>query len=224
MAFLDNLILNSGEEIISVTKAHWLAVCLPFAFIVLTFLTPFFLLWPLFQLGKTGVYIFFSILLIAVFLAIRENRRWQRSALVLTSARLLWFEQKGFFDRAVTEVFYQNIQDVSYRLKGFYQTMAHFGSLSLQIAGVNERIIIKYLPNPDKIQHIILEFREQKNMSRPSSGDDWWEDRLSSMSKNERNIFFDKIRNQIGDEAWHNLLRPEPKTIGKSKSLPEAFL
>lgn len=217
MAFLDKLILNEGEEIISVTKAHWLAVLLPFVIIALIFLAPFFFLWPLFQFGSIGVYIFFVIIFIAIFLAARENRRWQRSMLVLTSSRLLWFEQKGFFDRAVTETFYQNIQDISYRIKGFFQTIAHFGSLRVQIAGVIEPLEIKYLPNPDKIQHLTLDLREQKRAAVSDADNEWWEGRILTMSKEERKIFFGNIRDQIGEEAWHNLFRPKTQSNDKSR-------
>ncbi|KKU47575.1 hypothetical protein A3H10_02140 [Candidatus Uhrbacteria bacterium RIFCSPLOWO2_12_FULL_46_10] len=224
MAFLDKLILNEGEELVSVTRAHWLAVLAPYVIIALIFLAPFFFLWPLFQFGSIGVYVFFVIIFIAIFLAARENRRWQRSMLVLTSTRLLWFEQKGFFDRTVTETFYQNIQDISYRIKGFFQTMAHFGSLRVQIAGASGPLEIKYLPNPDKIQHVILDFREQKRAVVSGADNEWWEDRISAMSKEERQIFFSNIRNQIGEEAWYNLFRPKTQSSVKDRNLPEALL
>lgn len=166
MTLPNNLILENDEEIVRVVRAHWLTVAPSFLGIIFIFLVAFFFLWPLLQLGPAGLIIFIAVASATLWLGAREYRRWQRSVLILTTARFIWTEQRGFFNKKATEAFLQNVQDVSYRVNGLWATLMHFGSLTIQVAGAAAPLELSNLPQPDDLQHLILELKEQR-YSRP---------------------------------------------------------
>ena len=213
----DNLILGNGEEIVRLVRVHWLTVAPSLVGIIFIFLAPFFFLWPLMQFGPVGLSAFVIVVFAAIFFGAREYRRWQKSVLILTTARFLWTEQRGFFDKKVSEAYYQNVQDVSYRIKGLWAALAHFGSLTIQVAGSLAPLELPNLPRPDDLQHLILELKERKIASQLGDQAEWWEDRLMSMNENERRTFFKKIQGELGEEQWLNLFRQDSENNKSTK-------
>ena len=215
-------ILNDQEEIVRIVRAHWLTLVLPFIVIVFLFMAPFFFLWPLFRLGLWGIVIFSLLVLTALVLAGRKYRRWRQSVLILTTARIFHIEQRGFFDRVVMEVFYQNVRDVSYRIKGFWPTLAQFGSLRLQIDGAADPWEFHRLAHPEDLQHLIVELRERGAVLAETIGKrEWWQDRLAAMNEDERYAFFNKLRQHVGEDAWRDFFRPQ--TLPSNASHDEFF-
>lgn len=207
MTLLNNIILRDGEEIVRLARTHWLSVAPSFIGIFFIFLVPFFFLWPLLQLGPAGLSIFVVVVFVAIILGAREYCHWQKSVLILTTARFIWTEQRGFFDKKVAEAFYQNVHNVSHRIKGFWATLACFGSLTFQVADGTALLEINNLPHPDDLQHLILELKERRPTDAGGDNKEWWENRLMGMDENERRAFFRKIQGEIGEDQWRNLLR-----------------
>lgn len=201
-------LLAHDEEVKLVVRAHWLTEVLPLIIITLLFLLPFFLMWPLFSLGLPGATIFFVLAALAVYFAISEFRRWRKTVLILTTKRLFFIQQKKLFDQVVTELSYRNIQDISYRLKGFWSNIGNFGTLRFQVAGGSQPLEIAYLPRPSELQHLVHELRGWQNNDEASQDNEWWEERIANMTREERRIFFEKIKSQLGEGQWRDLFRP----------------
>jgi hypothetical protein len=203
-------------------RTHWLTIVPPFIAIAILFMAPFFFLWPLFRLGLVGIVIFSLLVLIALALAGRQYRRWRQSVLILTTARIFYAEQRGFFDRAATEAFYQNVRDVSYRIKGFWPTLAQYGSLCLQVDGAASLWEFHRLAHPENLQHLIVELRERGAALAEARGKrEWWQDRLAVMNEDERYAFFNKLRQHVGEDAWRDFFRPQ--TLSDKASRDELF-
>jgi len=206
--------LNDGETVLIVSRPHWLRVALPLAAIFVLFLVPFFFLWPLFRIGVWGVVLFVSLLLLATGLGLRELYRWRHSIIMLTSARFIAVNQRGLLDRVVNEGSYADVYDVVYRVRGFWPTVAGYGSLVLRLnSGPLE---ISHVPAPARLQRLINDLRDdlreqghRRDQDGPS-GEEWWEERFSSMDAGERHQFFVAIRRQVGEEVWAGLFRAAP--------------
>ena len=205
------LTLGSDETVVMATHPHWFVLFGPLVGLLIVFLVPFFFLWPLFRLGRFGVAVFVGLVAVALTLGLREYWRWQRTVFILTTRRLVYIAQRGFFDRTVIEAPYQTVLDVAHRIKGFWPTIFRYGSIHLQLAGGGHTVEIPRLPRPDELHQLFLEYRSARAPSFGSRQLAWWEQRMAAMSEGERREFFERIRQSVGEEAWVDFFRP----IGK---------
>jgi hypothetical protein len=80
---------------------------------------------------------------------------------IVTDKRILDIDQRGLFDRTVSELRLYRTQDVTSEVKGFWHTIFNYGSIFVQTAGEQERFHFQEVPNPNKIAKMILEMSEQ---------------------------------------------------------------
>ena len=78
----------------------------------------------------------------------------------ITTHRIVSREQKGLFNRTVSELELYRVQDVSVEQKGFLPTMLNYGDLYVQTAGATERFVFKNVGNPIKISRLIQRLDE----------------------------------------------------------------
>ena len=148
--------LKEGEDVIRVVRRY------PWSFagqglIALMFLLlPFFLLFPLLRVGTFGVAGLLVLFLIGLFLVVRVMILYWLNVFVITNSRLVDFDQRGFFDRVVSESTYEKIQDVSFSVKGIAQTILGYGTVQIQTAGSQANLEIRNVRNPEDVQHTIM--------------------------------------------------------------------
>ena len=78
----------------------------------------------------------------------------------ITDKRIINREQKGLFNRLVSELELYQIQDVAVEQKGFLKTILNYGDLYIQTAGTLERFIFKNIAQPVKISRLIQKLDE----------------------------------------------------------------
>ena len=92
--------------------------------------------------------------------------------LLITSQRILIIEQKGLFNRQVTAVPLERVQDITVRKRGILQTFFDFGDIQIQTAG-EENYSMKDVSHPNETKNYILQktpqFQDQKNESQLSN-------------------------------------------------------
>ena len=86
--------------------------------------------------------------------------------LVVTNKRIVDVDQKGFFNREVTNFLYAQIQDITVDTDGFLKTILKFGNLHIQTAGHNHEIVVNSASNPEEVRSLILKLQESN--VRPS--------------------------------------------------------
>ncbi len=79
---------------------------------------------------------------------------------ILTEKRILDIEQKGLFNRTVSELRLYRTQDVTFEIKGFWHTMFDYGDIFVQTAGEVERFHFALVPHPNNVAKMILEWSE----------------------------------------------------------------
>src|SRR3989339_377242 len=110
--------LKESEELVIIIRKFPLVFILPIIFSAVFIIAPFFFLYPLFHWSSWGVGIFFVLLIIGLFLALRTFIIYSFNVFVITNQRIIDIDQAGLFDRTVSETTYDKIQDVSFRRKG----------------------------------------------------------------------------------------------------------
>ena len=159
MSKLLSSIVREDEEVRQIIRAnpvkYWLSIIFSLIFII----GPFFFLYPLMQFRFWGLAAFSGALLLGIVLSIRTWFLWYRNMLIITDQRLVDVDQKKIFHRVVSEVYYSNIQDVSFAIKGILPTLFRFGTLVVQTAANNETIEIDGIRRPEKLQAVIVKLQ-----------------------------------------------------------------
>lgn len=158
-------ILKENEELLHLIHQHPL-VFFKQAIVALFFiLLPFFLMFLLFRWEIYGLILFFILLIIGILLLIRLIIIWVYNIFLITNTRVILYKQKGFFDQQVAETEYEKIQDVSYRIRGLWQTLFRYGSVKIQIINSGSAIIIRKIPKPREVQQLLLGIKKNRTVT-----------------------------------------------------------
>lgn len=149
-------ILKDGEEVIATIYGHWLGqikrvapLLLAFALIIIG--------WKWF-LGSQGAFItlilvFLGILIYAGVLVLL----YYSDCLVVTNQRLIDYDQPSLLKREVSEIELANIQDVTYSIKGFFQTLLNVGTVKVETSSRSSVVEITHIHHPAALQSLIVE-------------------------------------------------------------------
>jgi len=94
---------------------------------------------------------------------------------IITTKRIIDVDQLGFFTQTVSEAELDQIQDVTARQSGFWQTIFDFGDVSVQTAAEKPRFIFEAVPHPYKVSRQILSVCQEairRNKLPPPLGSD----------------------------------------------------
>ena len=153
--------LKEGEKIVTIVRRYGLTFFWHWLLIFLLFVVPFFFMFWLFNHGWWGQILFFVPVAFGIFTLIRLIFIWKKNIFIITTHRVVDIDQRGFFDQVVSDVPYNQIVDVSGRIKGFWGTIFRYGSLQIQTGNGKVQIIIERIKQPVYLQQEINELREQ---------------------------------------------------------------
>jgi hypothetical protein len=105
---------------------------------------------------------FFLLVISSLVFFWRSFHQWSRTIFVLTDRRIIDIEQKGFFDRVVTETVYPQIDEVNYRMKGLWSTLFRYGTIRLHLEGSAADIEFEHVRTPAKIHDLINDLRRDR--------------------------------------------------------------
>lgn len=80
---------------------------------------------------------------------------YSNSFCMITNQRVINVDQRGFFNRVITETEYSKIQDVSNSTSGMLGTSLNFGEIAIQTAGKENKLSIEFIPDPYSVQQEI---------------------------------------------------------------------
>lgn len=161
--------LEPGEEILIETRKHWLLFALellPFAIMaILPFALPAFLaiappLAPyadLFGAGSPSGRAFLGIWLLLVWTsAWGFYTRYYLNLWILTNVRIVEITQHHFFDRQVSSVLVNRVQDVTTEVSGLLFSLLGIGNIHVQSAGTVDEFHMNGVGNPGMLRDLIL--------------------------------------------------------------------
>lgn len=124
------------------------------------FLAAFFMFW---FLGHDwwGISLFSVLIFLGFFTIFRNYYLWKKNVFYITTHRLIDIDQKGFFEKVVSEIPYDQIEDVHGKIKGMWGMLLRFGTVSIQTGGGKVKIILQNIKRPLQLQQQINELRER---------------------------------------------------------------
>ena len=75
---------------------------------------------------------------------------------VITDRRLIDIEQKGFFNREISTVNFDNVEDISVVINGIIPTFLKFGEIRVQTAAEAREFVMRRAANPTEIKNTLL--------------------------------------------------------------------
>ena len=85
--------------------------------------------------------------------------KWSRTVLVVTDMRVIDVDQKGFFDKVVTETSFKQIDEVSYRVKGLMPTIFSYGIITIKLSGSAADIEFVNIKKPARVHNLINDLK-----------------------------------------------------------------
>ncbi|MEK7514307.1 MAG: PH domain-containing protein [Patescibacteria group bacterium] len=168
--------LSLGEQIVYRIRRHWFIFLGPVLFTVLGVIVPPALVFSVsvpqalsdFSImvngaDATNLMLMFVYFLWLLFLWIGLFIRWTDYYLdvwYVTDRRVIEIEQHGFFNRHVSSMPFDKIQDITIETKGIFATLLNFGDLKVETAGDKEgNFMLPHATRPHKAKEIILRGR-----------------------------------------------------------------
>lgn len=161
--------LRPEEKLLKIVHKHWFTLVIPGIIFILLVLLPTFLIGTLYSLPLPidrdsfpylinfllSVYMMYVILFAFVVWIDYYLDVW-----IVTSHRIIDIEQFGLFNRQVSEIPLERIQDITIDIKGIIETLLHFGTIRIQTAGERE-FFIKSVPHLQEIKDLVLRYSRQ---------------------------------------------------------------
>jgi len=157
--------LHEHERVIKAVRQHWLIFVLEVLFLaVLAFL-------PLIEFVLPGIAERMGISLVLGSSALFLNATWllfiwitffvvwtnyYLDTWIVTDKRVIDIEQRGLFNRSVSECHLDRVQDVTTEVKGFLPTLLKYGDVIIQTAGEQGRFVMRNVPDPYALKDAIV--------------------------------------------------------------------
>ncbi len=150
--------LKPHEEILQIVRESIVPHSGKFFLLGLWFLLPFFFLFPLLSAGTIGVVVFCLLVVTSTVVLWRASRSWSHTLFIITDRRVIDIDQRGFFDRIVTETVYDQIDEVTYRIKGVVPTIFRYGTIRLHLNGSADIEFI-HVTRPSRVHDLLNDLR-----------------------------------------------------------------
>lgn len=171
MVDYNSLHLDKGESVIMEVRKHWIvffahafslimAAVLPFIiFTALKVFLPQVLSIFYLPVNMPALFLFFYVLWL-LFIWASFFLQWTKYYLdvwYVTEKRIIDISQKSIFDREITNLRFDRIQDVTIDISGFIPTLLNFGNIKVQTAGEdNKDFTMNTVRHPDRVRKILF--------------------------------------------------------------------
>jgi len=98
---------------------------------------------------------------LAIFLLIRTIFVWQKNVMIITTHRIIDIARIGFLEKEISNVSYDQVEDVLGRIRGFFGTIFRYGNVEIQTGAGKVQLIIEKIKKPVIIQQEIQELRDK---------------------------------------------------------------
>lgn len=153
--------LRPDERVLLVLRSSLWARPFRLIFSIVMIGLPFFLLSFFLRMGSFGLLGVVVLIAFALYINLRTLVLWSLHGMVITTERIIDIDQRGLFDREVSEVDFAQIQELRYNKKGILATLFGFGDLIVSTASNRDRIELHGVSNPEAVQETLARLHRQ---------------------------------------------------------------
>lgn len=159
--------LEPDEHVIRIVRRHWIdlfpviaaSVLLVLSIPAMAFLNSFSLDKVILPVGMT-LLLFVVIIGIALIILLLGIFVYRQNYLILTNMHIIQVEQRGMFNRQVSQLSLVRVQDVSGKRAGVLATALNYGNVEVQSAGEHEKFIFRNAASPQELADHCLRAHE----------------------------------------------------------------
>jgi len=159
------------EDIILVTRSHWIAYVPGFLFALLFLLLPILIIFlsnTINLFNSPNVYI--GILIVGIILCINilvtTILKWYYTVNIITDQRIVVVRMDNAFYHLYSEAQLEKIEDVSHKPIGFWSNIFDVGDVDIDTAGHEVDFHLKTLPKPRELQDVLNDLLEMKQKGK----------------------------------------------------------
>lgn len=161
---------EKGEKIIFVLRKH-IVTNIPWLFTgILGLIAPIFLMQFLLNNPELNIVLPITLqnalvvtwYLITLIYLIESFITWYFNVYIVTDRRVIDVDFKPLFTKKISETPYQNIEDTSFTMNSFFQTVFNYGHVFVQTAAESREFEFIDVPNPSRVQDVLSDFVAQK--------------------------------------------------------------
>jgi uncharacterized membrane protein YdbT with pleckstrin-like domain len=162
--------LKDREELICTVRRYPLTYVVKAFVIAALFGATFFFMFWFFKQGERGVRLFVLLLATDFLFLLQAFVVHYRNVTYITTHRVVDINRYGFFRCTVSDIPYDQIEDVSGHINGLLGMLFRCGDVHIQTAGGTVRVVIDRVFQPTHIQQRINGMRETYLGHRHSGG------------------------------------------------------
>jgi hypothetical protein len=159
---------QADERIHLVTRQHWMVFAAKFAVWLMFVAILLFTDWAVGRylpvvksdygsLLKLAESVYFMLLILGLLII---WIMYYLNILVVTNERIVDITQTSLLSHTVSELHLSRIEDVTAEVKGLLPTFLNYGNLYVQTAGETERFVFDRVPDPARLNKLILDLYE----------------------------------------------------------------
>ncbi|MDO8728279.1 MAG: PH domain-containing protein [bacterium] len=154
---------EAGEKVILLLRKHRFVLYMPLGLFAFACLVPIVVytnfssylrapgIFPLFLFVASIWYIVFWT---ATFYSLTL---YTLNVVIVTNKRIIESEQRGFFNRKISELHVHRIQDISVHTNGMIETFLQFGDIVVQTAASERQFTFNQIANPEIVKDTIMQ-------------------------------------------------------------------
>jgi len=216
MSILKIVRLKEKEQVVAIVRHSPIVYVLKVVLALALVSAPFFFMIPLFALkpwgAPVGLVIFGISVFLGAFFAVRILVIWYWNAFIITDVRVVDVDQRGLFDRVVSEATYDKVQDVSYHVKGFWGTILNYGTIIVQTAGAATNLELYFVRDPKEVHHLITVTMSAYRVGSPTDRNEKVSALLeaaANLSDAEARAFLTELKTAVEDKPESQHVDPK---------------
>lgn len=162
---IPSLHLEENERVLLVLHRHWFVLVRELSAVILMIFAgimafSFKSMWYVFvaasALNHLAAFLLslYALLILVLVFAIWINYRLD--VWIITTKRVIDVEQRGLFNREISEFLVANIQDITTEVPTMIMTLLDFGNMTIQTAG-QKNFVVREIPHLEEAKRIIME-------------------------------------------------------------------
>ena len=160
---------EKDEEVILLLRRHLFTILLPLALFGLAGFVPVvvgIIFWSyLLAHGWLELFLFISsVWFLGFWLAIFYSLTiYTLDTVIITDRRIIDSDQRGLFNRKISELHGHRIQDVSTHTNGLIETILKFGDITVQTAASEKQFVFHQMPRPERVKDVIMQIARSRD-------------------------------------------------------------
>jgi ABC-type proline/glycine betaine transport system permease subunit len=159
--------LEDNEHVVRVARRHWLRPVVETLSLLFSLLIPLIISSVLYSLPNVGdtfgnmgaltmIFILTWLFVVWNIAFVVWTNQWL-DVLVITNLHIIDIEQIGLWNREISTLNLEKIQDVSSKTEGLIASVLDYGDLEIQTAGSITNFIVTRIEYPDQVRQLINE-------------------------------------------------------------------